>query len=461
MTVPVTMAKAEKYAVRTGSISAAGMTYLRKNFGCARKVYNLYVDFLYGKLKACGYTGGAELPEIKLPEVTEFKKQYPYLKEVDSLGLANVKNSFSSAVRRYNEGYDHKAFRKSAVKRAEAGHGKLTFRDLKGMPRFHKKGRCTDSYTTNCQYPDENKDLKRPTIRLEGDKLYIPKLKEGLPLVLHRPLPDGAVIKNVTVSMDTDGQIFASVNYQYTAMMEMGIREACLSGDSSIIGRLAFLGLDYSQEHFYVDSEGRKANCPRSYRCSEEKLARLQKDLSRMQKGSRNYERQLQKLQKRHVKVRNQRRDFVCKEALRLSVEYDVVAVEDIDLRAMGGSLRLGKNLHDNGFGLFRDRLAQKLREKGSVLVKVDKWYASTKTCSTCGFVDPDVKLGVMEWTCPQCGAVHQRDLNAAINIREEGRRIFIDYFTHAMAEEERSRQRAGKLHKARKAVRRRRSAAA
>jgi len=460
MAVPVTMMKTNKYAVRTSAVSSDVMAYLKKGFGCARKVYNLYVDSLFKELDAAGYTGGSELPAIKLPEVTEFKRQFPYLKETDSLALANVKIDFSRAVDRYNGKCDHVSYRKSSLKRANAGNGPLTFRDLKGMPRFHKKGVCTDSYTTNCQYPGDTNSLKRPTIRLEGDILYLPKMKEGLRLILHRPMPDNAVIKTVTVSMDTDGHIFVSISYQYTVKMKMNIREACVAGDNSIIDRLTFLGLDYSQEYFYVDSEGRKANCPKSYRCSEEKLARLQKDLSRMQKGSKNYERQLAKIQRCHVKIRNQRLDFVRKEALRLSREYDVVVVEDINLRAIGGSLHLGKNLHDNGFGMFRDHLERKLREKGSILVKVDKWFPSTKTCSVCGYVNPEVKLGVQEWECPECGTVHQRDPNAAVNIREEGKRSFISYFRNAMDEEEKARQRAEKLHSARKAGRHPKAAA-
>ena len=188
-----------------------------------------------------------------------------------------------------------------------------------------------------------------------------------------------------------------------------------------------------------MDSEGRTANYPHFYRKSEAKLAREQKKLSRMTKGSANYQKQLKRVQKTAKKIRNQRKDFVNKEALKLSREYDAVAVENLALRSLSGSLRLGKNLHDNGFGMFRTRLESKLRDKGSVLVRIDKYYPSTKTCHCCGAHNPEIKLGILSWTCPECGANLDRDVNAAINIRNEGKRIFADYYRAVLEKEEKA----------------------
>lgn len=451
MQVPVTMHKAEKYAIRMSRMDEATRTFFLRNFGCARKVYNLYVDHLYEKLEAAGYSGGEPLPEIKLPEVTAFKREYPYLKDADSLGLANAKIAFSAAMKRYNEEYDHVSYTKRAKRRADSGSEPLSFRGLKGMPKFHSKAHGDFSYTTNCQYPAPGKMLSSPTVRLEGKKLHLPKLKQDVELVMHRSLPEGAVIGNVTVSMDPAGRMYASIGYSYTAMMDMVIREAAAAGDESIKEKLTFLGLDYSQNSFYVDSEGRKTNYPHCYRAIEGDLARAQRKLSRMERGSANYNRQLRKVQELHAKAANARKDFIEKESTYLSQVYDVVCVEDLDLRAMGECLSLGKNLHDNGFGMFRTRLAQKLEAKGSVLVKVGRWYPSTKTCSCCGYVNSAVTLGVDEWTCPDCGTHHDRDRNAAVNIREEGKRIFLTYFAEWLAEDEKSRSRAEALSAARK----------
>ena len=290
--------------------------------------------------------------------------------------------------------------------------------------------------------------------------LHLPRLKTGVPLRMHRPLPEGAVIGNVTISMDMDGTLYASIAYSYTAMMDLTIREAAMTGNNDYLKRLNVLGLDYSQQDFYVDSEGRKANYPHYYRKAGEKLARLQRELSRMEEGSRNSDRQIRKIRRLHKKIRNQRRDYICKEAAYLASTYDAVAVEDIDLRAMGECLSLGKNLHDNGFGMFRMQLAKKLEEKGSVLVKVDRSYPSTKTCSHCGKVNSDVVLGVREWDCPACGTHHLRDYNAAVNIREEGRRIFGEYFANWLEEDAISRKRSEALANGRKKERKKHSAA-
>ena len=211
--------------------------------------------------------------------------------------------------------------------------------------------------------------------------------------------------------------------------------------------RNPFLGLDYSQKDLYVDSEGRKANYPKYYRRSEQKLARLQKSVCRKEKNGKNYQKTMRKIQKLHTKIKHQRHDYLQKLSTELVSRYDVIVVEDINLRAMGGCLSLGKNLHDNGFGLFMEMLTYKLWKKGSCLVRIDRMYPSSKTCSVCGAVKPDLKLSDRIYICPKCGCVIDRDYNAAVNIREEGKRIFLTYLKEAMekAEEAKNRQEAVK----------------
>ena len=451
MQAPVTMHKALKCQVNMKLLDDSTKTFFLKNFGCARKVYNLYVDFLYKFLENINYTPGSQLPNIKLPEVTEFKKQYSYLKEADSLGLANAKQAFEAAIKRYNDEYDHKSYTKRAIKRDKSGKEPLSFRGLKGMPKFHSKANGDFSYTTNCQYPAENNKLTQPTIRLNGNELHLPKMKKNVSLILHQNLPVDAVIGNVTMSMDIDGRIYASIEYTYTKIMNMDLRIAAMQGDSSILEKLSFISLDYDQKDFYVDNEGRKANYPKYYRESQEKLARLQHNLSRMVKDSNNYKKQLHKIQLLHIRIRNQRKDWVTKQAVSLAKNYDVVIVEDINLNAMGQTLSLGKNLHDNGFGMFRNILEKKLNEKGSVLVRVDKWFPSTKTCSCCGYKNDDINMTTTEWICPKCGAHHDRDINAATNIVNEGKRILLEYFCHKIEEERQAQTRAENLSAGRK----------
>ena len=438
--------EAIRYAVDMKVLDEDVFRFLLENFGCARKVYNLYVSHLYEALEKEGYTGGTGLPAIKLPEVTAFKKKYPYLKDADSLGLSNAKIAFEDAVKRYNDQSDHTTYTERALRRDRSGTEALSFRGLSGMPKFHAKSRGYFSYTTNCQYPAEGKKLKQPTIRLSGNRLHLPKIRDDIELIVHRKMPEYAMIKNATVSMDGKGRIYVSIGYIREMEMDLHIREAAMSKDEEKIRDLKFLGLDYSQPDLYVDSEGRKANYPHYYRKSEEKLAKLQRKLSLMEQGSKNYEKKRKEIRKAHTRIANQRKDFLHKLSRELTDSYDVIVVEDINLRDMGECLKLGKNLHDNGFGMFRNFLSYKLERKGSVLVKVDRWYASTKTCHVCGRKEPDIGLETGEWTCPGCGTSHQRDANAAKNIEAEGRRTFSVFYAEWLEKDRKAREKAEKL---------------
>lgn len=432
MQLPVTMHMAQKYAVSRDNLGDV-FTFLHKNFGCSRRVYNLCVDSLYRQLEAAGYQSGDDIPAPVFPKVSALKKEYPYLKEADAQGLSNSVMDFQTAWKRFRKQPSHKTYTKRALRRDRSGTEALSFRGLKGIPKFHAKAAGYCSYRTACQYPSGKNGLKQPTVRLTGDTLYLPKLKGGVKLVLHRSLPADARIENVTLSMEADGSIRASICYSYTLLVDMTLQEAAIGG--TLPEGITFLGLDYSQKDFYVDSEGRKANCPKYYRRSEERLALLQRRLSHKEKDSRNYQKLLGQIQKLHAKIRNQRRDFLQKESTRLVSEYDVLVVEDLDLRGLGGALSLGKNLHDNGFGTFREMLAYKLRRKGSCLVKVNRWFPSSRTCSCCGHVLDSLELSDRTYICPACGNTMDRDVNAAVNICEEGKRIFPNYLKKILQE--------------------------
>lgn len=445
MKSPVTMSQAQVYGISKQN-SKEIFQFFQKNFGCTRKVYNMCVDSCYKQLEQAGYTSGNDLPELSFPKVSSLKKDYPYLKEADGLGLANSVLDFQKAYKTFRDQKDRSAYRKSALRRDRSGKEPLSFRGLKGIPRFHAKSAGYFSYRTACQYPKEGNTLKRPTIRLEGNILYLPKLKHGVKLIIHRKLPEDAHILNATVFMDTDGTYQVSICYSYTFLMEMNYREAAAQ-EQPLPKETRFLGLDYSQKDLYVDSEGRKANYPKYYRRSEQKLPRLQKSICRKEKNSKNYQKTMRKIQKLHAKIKHQRHDYMQKLSTELVSRYDVIVVEDINLRAMGGCLSLGKNLHDNGFGFFREMLAYKLWKKGSCLVRIDRMYPSSKRCSICGAVKPDLKLSDRIYICPECGCVIDRDYNAAVNIREEGKRTFLIYLKEAMEKEEEAkiRQKATK----------------
>jgi putative transposase len=140
--------------------------------------------------------------------------------------------------------------------------------------------------------------------------------------------------------------------------------------------------------------------------------------MSLMQKGSKNRDKQRIKVAKLHEKVASQRKDVLHKQSRQITNAYDCVCIEDLDMKAMSQALNFGKSVSDNGWGMFVTFLKYKLEEQGKKLVKTDKFFASSQTCSCCGYVNKETKnLGVREWICPECGSHHDRDTNAAINI--------------------------------------------
>lgn len=228
----------------------------------------------------------------------------------------------------------------------------------------------------------------------------------------HRTIPEKYSLKSVTVSQTPSGKYYASVLFEY----ENQVQEQELN---------EFLGLDFSMHELYKDSNGNEPAYPRYYRQAERRLKREQRKLSKMQKGSQNREKQRIKVAKLHEKVVNQRKDFLHKQSRQITNAYDCVCMEDLDMQAMSQALNFGKSVSDNGWGMFVTFLKYKLEEQGKRLVKVDKFFASSQTCSNCGHVNKETRdLSIRNWDCPECGAHHDRDVNAAINIRNEGMRI-------------------------------------
>lgn len=230
----------------------------------------------------------------------------------------------------------------------------------------------------------------------------------------HRSIPENYKLKSVTVSQNPSGKYFVSILFEYENQVQETEPQA-------------FLGLDFSMHELYVDSDGNEPKYPRYYRKAEKQLKREQRKLSKMQKGSNNRNKQRIKVAKLYEKVSNQRRDFLHKQSRQIVNTYDCICIESLDMKAMSQLYNFGKSVSDNSWGVFTTFLQYKLEEQGKQLVKVDPYFASSQSCSECGYKNNETKdLSVRQWTCPSCGTHHNRDVNAAINIRNEGMRIVL-----------------------------------
>ena len=342
-----------------------------QTFGCTRMVYNYYLEkrikVYEEEKKTFSYTKCAN-------DLTRLKKEKEFLSDVDSISLQQALRHLDIAFQNFS-------------------------RDKKvGFPKF-KSRKNKKSYTTVCV---------NNNIKLENGNITLPKIGK-IKVKQHRNIPDNYILKSVTVSQTPSGKYYASILFEYeNQVLQTELQK--------------FLGLDFSMHELYVDSNGNCPEFPRYYRLSEKKLKKEQRKLSKMVKDSQNREKQRIRVSKLHEKVANQRKDFLHKQSRQIANAYDCVCIENLNMQAMAQSLNFGKSVSDNGWGMFTAFLKYKLEELGKRFVKIDKFFASSQLCSICGYQNPDTKnLSVREWICPCCQTHHNRDINAAINIRNEG----------------------------------------
>ncbi len=348
---------------------------LAKTFGCVRLVYNHYLDrkkqFWEESKQSMSYNACAK-------DLTSLKKEKEFLKEVDSIAL------------------------QQSLRHLDTAYSNFFKRKDNGYPRFKSKRRGKQSYTTmNVNH----------NIRIEKGRIRLPKLGE-VKIRQHREIPEEWTLKSVTVKRVPSGKYYVSILFEYESQI-------CEREINNV------LGLDFSMSELYVTSEGERCGYPKYFRQAEQRLARAQRRLTKMQKGSANYLKQKVKVAKIHEKIANQRKDFLHKRSHQIAETYDAVSIEDLNMQGMSKALHFGKSVHDDGWGMFTRMLEYKLADRGGKLVKIDRWYPSSQMCSGCGHIVPEVKdLGVRVWFCDWCLEYHERDENAATNIRDEGHRL-------------------------------------
>jgi len=306
---------------------------------------------------------------------SQYKAHYPWLQEVDSSALIGAYNALEAAYNNF-------------------------FRNRKaGYPKFKSKRKGHNSFTT--KKTNGNIELTDTVLKLPN--LGMIKVKK------HRQIPEGFQMKSVTISLTSSGKYFASILYEYDKRI-------------SLIEPEKVIGLDFSMTELFVPSEGIVPDYPRPYRNTLVKLAKEQRKLSRRDRGGSNYNKQKRKVARIHEHVTNQRKDFLHKQSRQITNVYDAVCIEDLNMKGMSQTRGFGKSVSDNGWGIFTRMLEYKLFEQGKQLVKIGKWYPSSKKCSKCGKTK-ELLLSDRIYSC-DCGLVLDRDHNAAINIRNEGIRL-------------------------------------
>lgn len=359
---------------------------IHKTVGCSRLIYNLMLhDFYENNL-------------IKTP--AKYKNKYPFLKEVDSLALANSQMDLKQAFRNYKNNKEHF-----------------------GKPKFKKKSHAKLTYKTNNQ---------KGTIRIENNKLILPKFKSGIKIVLHR-LIEG-IIKSVTIEQVPCGYYTASILYEIPDTKEKPI----LSNENTV-------GIDLGLTHLAITSDHKKYENPKYFHKLQVKLRKEQQTLSRRREQNienriydeegkivktiykkplrdcENYQKQKRKVAKIHNKIKHQRLDNLHKVSHEIVKNHDYIVVETLKIQNLMKNRKLSKSIADVGWSIFINMISYKAERYGKELIQIDQWYPSSQICSHCHHNDGKKALSIREWTCTYCHTNHDRDINAAINIRNKG----------------------------------------
>ncbi len=338
-------------------------------FGCVRFIYNYALQ----KRKRAYFDHHVKLSTKDLSAaITALKKEEgtAWLKDVSSVPLQQALRHLDAAYTNFFEG------------RAD-------------YPTFKKKhGHQSATYTDNA-------------FTLKGGKLTLAKQKEPLHIIWSRPLPEGAQPSRVTVSKDKPGRYFVSL------LVEEG------RGTLPLIDKA--VGIDLGLKSFLITSDGETLPNPKYYARDEKKLAKAQRKQARAKKGSKNRNKARKKVARLHARIADTRHDFQHKASTKLIRENQVICLETLNVKGMLQNHCLAKAISDVGWGEFTRQLEYKAKWYGRTIIKIDRWYPSSKTCSDCGHVLDTLTLDVREWTCPACGVWHDRDINAAQNILAVG----------------------------------------
>ena len=359
------------------------------SFGCSRFIYNFYLaerfKFYEKEIKPLGDDKKAKeeaWKKFKETPLKDLKNKYPWLKEADSRSICNSYMDLRGAFNRFYKG-------------------------LANLPKFHSK-KLKNSYRTvklrNCINWNEHY-IEVPKIgKVEFYQSNAPKWYK-----------DRVKICSLTFSKTPGNDIYVSINFE----VKVKLQEKNFNNDNQAIG------LDFDCDDMYIDSNGKSAlkdyGFEKHKQLNDKKLSHLQRQLFRKLKNSKNREKARIKLARFEEHIANCRKDWIEKETNRLVNSYQVIGIENLSIKGMMKGSRNAKNYLDISWSTFVTRLEQKAKFKNCQVIKVDKFFASSQLCNSCGYKNPDVqKYHLEKWICPQCGQVHQRDENAALNIKDK-----------------------------------------
>ena len=343
---------------------------IRKTFGCTRYVYNYYLD----KRKKLYETDKTTYTYVKCAkDLTQLKKEFEWLKEVDSVGLQTSLKDLDVAYKNF-------------------------FSGSAGYPKFKSRKNRHQSYRTS--FTNNN-------IAFMNKHIKLPKL--GLVKVRDKQVPQGRIL-NATISQEPDGRFYCSLCCTDVSFVQLPKTNQ-------------FVGIDLGLVDFAIFSDGIKIENPRFFEKSEKKLAKLQRDLSRKSIGSNRWNKARVKVAKLHKHISNQRKDFLQKLTTSIVRKYDIICIEDLDVKSMKETeltIR-NKRVSDVSWSEFRRQLTYKSTWYGRALSVVDRYYPSSQICHYCGHIDGKKAETIRFWVCPKCNSKLDRDVNASINILHEG----------------------------------------
>ncbi len=367
------------------------MNYLANCFGCCRYLYN---HFLHESSEQYKVDGTFLWYEDMSSSLTQMKKQEEteWLKNVDSTCLQNSLKNLDNSQNNFVKSKQGKR------KGPKVGYPKYKRRSNKQSAKFTSN---KTSAGTSCK------------VDFNEQKIKIPKLKSWISFankITEDRIPDGK-LQSITISKNPAGHYFASLLYK----VEKKPINYIPNPDNSI-------GLDFGLKTFITTSNGDKIESPKAYKKSQKRLARLNRQHSRKKTNSKNREKSRLRLSKQHEKVANQRKDFNHKLSRELINKHDFIFIEDLNIKGM--SKLYGKQVNDLAWAQLVSFMNYKSINEGKFVIKVDRYFPSTQLCSNCGYQNKELTLNDRKWTCPHCNTYHDRDINAAINILVEGKRI-------------------------------------